>query len=344
MLDESQEKIPAPRASVIEAINAGVALPLIDLAPFLAGAPGAMEQLVADVRAIQESLGFYAIINHGVDLALIEAAAEQSRQAFGLPEDVKRKYLKQDHMQGYWPANSVANVRPGFEKDHEKKRGSSQAGWAFLRDRDENDPKVTAGLRHRTMNKWPDPTLLPEFRPTMNLYHQTMLQLGLKLIPVYARALGLPADYFDRDFIDPEWYSRSNHYEGRPDAPEDEIAASAHSDHSFLTLLPISPVPGLQVRTPAQTWLNVAYVRGAIVVNTGEWLNHLSNGRFLATPHRVTQPKDERISTPVFIDPNDDAMDTPVPGALKPGEAPKYTPTTWHKFFVSYIDGYTKVK
>jgi isopenicillin N synthase-like dioxygenase len=170
-----------------------------------------------------------------------------------------------------------------------------------------------------------------------------MLALGLKLVPVYARALGLPADYFAKDFENSEWYTRCNHFDGREHA-EDQHAATAHSDHSFLTLLPISRIPGLQVRTPAGDWIDVAYQRGVIIVNTGEWLNHLSNGRFLATPHRVTQPPVERISMPFFIDPNDEAVNTPIPGALKPGEAPPFTPSRWHDFFCSYIDAYTKAK
>ena len=77
-------------------------------------------------------------------------------------------------------------------------------------------------------------------------------------------------------------------------------------------------------------------------MNSGEWLNHRTNGRFLATPHRVLQPTTERISMPFFVDPNDDAVNDPVPGALAPGESPKFPRTRWHDFFVSYIDGYTK--
>jgi isopenicillin N synthase-like dioxygenase len=336
---ELKEKLPAAQASVIEAIRAGAALPLLDLGPFLAGEPGAVDQLAADVRAIQESLGFYAIINHGVDPALIDAAVEQSRLVFALPDEAKLKYQKQGHMQGYWPAKTVANFRPGFENEREK--DATLGGWTFMRDRAPDDPKVTGNWRHRAMNKWPDPALVPDFRPTLNRYHQAMLDLGLKLVPVYARALGLPDDYFAKDFEDLEWYSRCNHYDGRPN-PGGMLANTAHSDHSFLTLLPISPVPGLQVRTPTGDWIDVAYQPGVIIVNTGEWLNHLSNGRFLATPHRVAQPTSERITLPVFIDPNDEAMNTPIPGALKPGEARKFAPMKWHDFFVSYVDAYTK--
>lgn len=334
------EKLPKVQASVAAALEDGVTLPKLNLGPFLAKVDGAKEQLAADIRRIQETLGFYSIVNHGIPRALIDAAEEQSRLAFMLPEEEKQRSLKEGHMQGYWPPNSVSNTRPGYEG--ERKKRSTLSGWAFLRDREDDDPKVLQNLRHRSQNKWPNPELLPDFRPTMNRYHQAMVELGLKLVQVYALALGLPEDYFDQDFVDAEWYSRCNYYSPQEAADEMVMGTTAHSDHSFLTLLPISSVPGLQVRTPDDTWIDVAFEPDAIIVNTGEWLNHRTNGRFLATPHRVLQPTSERISMPVFIDPNDDSVNEPVPGTIAAGETRKFPPMRWHEFFVNYIDGYSK--
>ena len=49
-------------------------IPVIDLAPFLNGAPGAAERTAKRLRWIQEEVGFYYTINHGIPPALIEAA------------------------------------------------------------------------------------------------------------------------------------------------------------------------------------------------------------------------------------------------------------------------------
>jgi isopenicillin N synthase-like dioxygenase len=334
------ERLPQPHASVVGAIDSGTALPLLNLGAFIAGEPGAAEQLAADVKLIQERLGFYMIVNYGFDPELIEDAYEQSVKLFALPDEVNRPFEFRDHMQGYWPPRAIVNLRPGYENEAQASKGSKLAGWTFLRERRAGDPKVISNMRHRAMNKWPDPKFMPRFRDIVGRYHAEMVGLGLKLVKVYALALGLSADYFDRDFEDLEWYSRIN-FAPKPDAG-DSLAITAHSDHSFLTLLPIAPIPGLQVRTPANTWLDVKYLRGAIVVNTGEWLNRLTGGRFLATPHRVTAPREDRISMPVFINPNDGATDDPVPGSLAPGESAKHLRKHWHEFFLSYIDGYTK--
>jgi isopenicillin N synthase-like dioxygenase len=335
MLAQVTQTILPPSASVVQVIEAGQALPLLDLRPFLRGEPGADDQLVADVKLIQETLGFYAIINHGVDPQLIDDLVEQTRLLFTLPDEEKLKYRHDRHMQGYWPSDTVSANRPGFEKETEK--ASSMGGWVFGRDRKETDPKVVNGVPHRAPNRWPDPAKAPKFRPMMELYQSQMLALGQKLVPIYARILGLEPDYFEKDFRDPEWYTRCNYHSGGGSG----MFVNAHSDHSFLSLLPISRVPGLQVRTPAETWIDATHIEGAMVVNTGEWLNRLSNGRLLATPHRVTQPIRERISIPFFMDPNDEANDDPVPGALKPGEARKFPPATFGEFYASYIDELT---
>jgi isopenicillin N synthase-like dioxygenase len=334
-------ELPPPTPAVARAIETCRELPLLDIGDFLSGKPGALEQLAADIRAIHRSLGFMAMVNHGIDQAIIDEAVEQARQAFALPRDELEKYRKQDHMQGYWPADSVRNIRPGYEA--EKQTESTMSGWVILRDREPGDSKVVKNLRHRAMNKWPDPQRLPKFRAAINRYHQAMLALGMKLLKPYALALGQEPAYFDKDFVDPEWYGRLNHYSARPNR-ENEFGVTAHSDHSFITLLPMSPIPGLQVRTPQMDWLDVSYVPGAIIVNGGEWLNQVSNGRFMATPHRVTQPTCERITLPFFFDPGDHAVNDPVPGILESGEERKVARKTFHEHFAGYIDAYTKAK
>jgi isopenicillin N synthase-like dioxygenase len=219
-------------------IERGEGLPCLDVGAFLAGEPGALEQIAADVRCIQEGLGFYVITNYGIDPSVIQNALDRSFDLFHLPESDVQPYRHDQNMQGYWPSEALMNIRPGFEHEY--------------------------------------------------------------------------------------------------------LGVSPHSDHSFLTLLPIAPVPGLQVRTPKNTWASVAYVPDGLVVNTGEWLNRKSGGQFIATPHRVAEPTQERISMPVFINPRDDATSEPVPTAPKDGPVSVYPTVAWHEFFCSFVGGYAK--
>jgi isopenicillin N synthase-like dioxygenase len=49
-------------------------IPILDLGPYLAGAPGADMALAAELRRACEVIGFYFIVDHGVPTRLIEAA------------------------------------------------------------------------------------------------------------------------------------------------------------------------------------------------------------------------------------------------------------------------------
>ena len=47
-------------------------IPVLDLGPFLAGAPGALEATAAQLRRINETVGFLYIANHGVSQPMID--------------------------------------------------------------------------------------------------------------------------------------------------------------------------------------------------------------------------------------------------------------------------------
>ena len=43
-------------------------IPVLDMGPYLADEPGAAEELAANIQFIQETIGFYVVINHGLSL------------------------------------------------------------------------------------------------------------------------------------------------------------------------------------------------------------------------------------------------------------------------------------
>jgi isopenicillin N synthase-like dioxygenase len=327
--------LPPPSPGIVQVIAEGRELPLLDVGPYLAGEYGALAELAANVRAIQEGLGFYAIINHGIDQAIVDDAVRETARLFHLPEAELQRHRGGYHLQGYWPPRSTGN--PDGEFADEEGKVGSLAGWAFLREREPGDPRAAANVRHRIENKWPPAALVPEFRATLSRYNYALLELGLRLVPVYAAALGLPADAFDAHFKCPEWYMRCNFYRGGKGL-EGQVATVAHVDHSFMTLLPMSPVPGLEVRTHHKQWMPVSHVPGAIIVNTGEWLSQLSNGRFRATPHRVMEPGSERITIPLFLDPDDDMRNDPVTEPSAPGFT--FPRRSFHEHFVAYLSSH----
>jgi isopenicillin N synthase-like dioxygenase len=333
---KTDKKVTAS-AGVRASIADGKDLPLLDVGPYLAGEPGALEQLAADVKWIQENLGFFAIINHGIPQSLIDEAFRQTEKLFEIPMEEKLKHRVGFHHQGYLPPkSSILKSTAIMEKIAVNTKKDTNAAWLFMRNRDADDPKVLAKVRHRGLNQWPDS--LPEFKKALYAYQTAMEQLSLKLLPIYARALGLPAEYFESMFKTPEYYQRCAYYHPEEKLEEGQYALAPHSDGSFLTLLPMTPVPGLQVMTPSKEWLKVSYVKGALIVNTGQVLNRLSNDRFIATPHRVVNPPTKRYALTFFFYPDDDANVGPIPACIGPGEKAKYDSRSFYDFFVPYLD------
>ncbi len=308
-------------------------IPIVDVGAYLSGDIEAREQLAVDLRAIQETLGFYVIVNHGVPQDLIDRSFEQVAELFALPLETKMNYRVDYHHIGYIP-DKASVLR--WSKVAENQKKDLNEAWAFMRERTPDDPKVIANVRHRGLNNWPEE--LPNFRATLLEYQETMAVLAQKMLPVYARALELPADYFDEKFSLPEYYNRCAWY-SPAEAEEGQFALAPHADHSSITYLPLMDVPGLEVMAPSGKWIEIAPLRGGVVVNTGEFLNRWTNGRFIATPHRVVPPKKDRYALTFFFNCNDETVADPMPTCIEPGAEPKYEPMSFHDFFITYMDG-----
>jgi isopenicillin N synthase-like dioxygenase len=80
--------------------------------------------------------------------------------------------------------------------------------------------------------------------------------------------------------------------------------------------------PGLQVIDKQGKWADVPLIDGTMIMNIGDMMEIISNGRYVATRHRVKQVKEERYSFPLFQSCDYDYVVAPVTH----GEAPRYAP------------------
>ncbi|NQV56497.1 MAG: isopenicillin N synthase family oxygenase [Rhodospirillales bacterium] len=313
------------------------AIPVIDLGPYIAGAPGSAGRIASELRHIQEKTGYYCVINHGIDMGLVRGAIEQVRRLHGLPLDERMKLKVDERSTGYIPLKSSVYVTSPLGENDADKRDLNE-NFRIVRERAADHPSIMAGRRFTGPNKWPAEELLPEFKARMLAYFDAAEKLGRRLLPLYAMALGLEASFFDPYFTDPTWMTRNVHYP--PLEPEDnQFAASPHRDHSFITLLPMSKIPGLQFRNPEGAWMAPAYVENAIVVNGGEFMENWTNGRFIATPHRVLAPLEDRYIIAFFFNPNWDVVSDPLPGCTGPDRPPAHRPVQFLKHLCDYVDG-----
>ena len=74
------------------------------------------------------------------------------------------------------------------------------------------------------------------------------------------------------------------------------ISTPAHADSGILTLLQTFGNPGLEMELDGK-WYQVPNIPGCLIVNIGETLARMSNGRFKATIHRVIDINQDRYTT-----------------------------------------------
>jgi isopenicillin N synthase-like dioxygenase len=137
----------------------------------------------------------------------------------------------------------------------------------MARDLAPDHPDVVSDRRFRCANQWPED--LPGFREPLVEYCDALERLVQRLVRVYARALDLPATYFDGPFTDFQYKLRATHYPSQTKAPDDEFGIAPHTDTSFLTLLAPNDVPGLAFHTQTGDWIDVPTVPDAFIVNGG---------------------------------------------------------------------------
>ena len=85
------------------------------------------------------------------------------------------------------------------------------------------------------------------------------------------------------------------------------IRAAAHEDINFVTLLPAADEPGLEIETQ-RGWQSIEAPPGSIIVNVGDMMQELTDGRLPSTTHRVVNPESNsitksRMTAPLFCHP-----------------------------------------
>lgn len=327
----------------VQAVQTGAVreIPVIDLAPFRSGAPGGLEACAAQLREALEKVGFYLIVNHGVPQATIDRAYAAVREFFALPDDVKMALLKNHHNIGYTPIRSLYN-RPTSDLNSKRQVTAAAESFFMKADLAPDHPDVLAGKQFRSPNQWPKEDTAPGFRRAMVDYARTLEALGKSLLPLYATALDLPADWFDRAFVDPMYTLRVSRYPRQTTLGEREQGLPPHTDTSFMTLLPYNRVQGLQVRRTDGRWVDAPAVPGSFVVNSGNMLRRWSNNRCMSTPHQVVNlSPEERYAMPFFLDVNRDWVMDCLPTCKSDDNPFQYEPMTYAEYMAWYTTDYT---
>ena len=304
-------------------------IPVLDLGDYLAGKPGALAATAEELRHAAENVGFFFIQGHGVPQDLIDATFEASRRFHDLPDDQKMALKANEHNIGYMAYGaSVSRASQVYEGE---RKANLVSAFFLKRDLPADHPDIVNNKRFRGANQWP--VTLDGFRDTANGYMNAMEALAKSMLPLYATALDLPADFFGAAFVEPQYTLRLSHYP--PSDPEDnQFGLAPHTDSSFMTLLAQNQVEGLQVRRTNGTWIDAPALSGTFLVNSGDMLRRWTNNRFLSTPHRAkaSTPDRDRYAIPFFFDAHADHVVECLPTCQSADNPPRYEATTYTKY------------
>ncbi len=308
-------------------------IPIIDVGPFLTGDDQARAEVAAAVDHACREIGFFQIVGHGVDPALIDAVYGTAREFFDLGEEQKAEAAQPapDQVRGWSGVGkeglsySLGEEAPG---DLKEKMDMGPHGI----DRDDPYFGPDAAGPHFAPNVWP--STVPGMQETWETYFSTMSELAAALMSMFAVGLDLPDDFFDDKIDHHISMLRALHYPNQPTEPlPGQLRAGAHSDYGSLTIVRQEDRPGgLQVFSKAGEWVDVPVVEHGFVVNIGDLMAEWTNDRWVSTLHRVVNPPRDlagdadRVSLVFFHQPNYDAMIECLPTVLEPGETPRYEP------------------
>ena len=264
--------------AVRDGAAAAKAIPVIDYGPYFAGELGALERLAAELASACENIGFFYALNHGVPDALVERAFAASRRFFALPPQQKLALRLNDNNIGYLPLN--ASVQ-GASTVHKATKPNQNESFFVSHDRGRDHPDVLAGKPLRGQNQWPAD--MPSLRADMMAYFTALGTMCDRMLPPFAVALGMPADFFGPYFNDDGHATlRFLHYPPQEASEDNTFGQGPHTDNSFMTALARTEVPGLAVRLPSGEWFAPPVVLGTFLVNLGNIMRRWSNDRFLS--------------------------------------------------------------
>ncbi|XP_077216440.1 gibberellin 3-beta-dioxygenase 1-like [Tasmannia lanceolata] len=265
-----------------------------------------------------EEWGMFHLTNHGVPISLLEAIDYQGGRLFSLPLEEKLKVAQgPDGLKGY----GLKHIFCFFAKL------LWYEGFAI----------VGSPMEH-ARQLWPQD--YKQFCDVIEEYDKEMEKLAEKL-------MGLLLKYLDINKEDVKWLEptggesktgssaalQMNYYPKCPD-PNRAMGLGQHTDSCMLTILHQSNTTGLQLlRAEDLAWVPVPPLPGALLINVGDLLHILSNGRFQSPVHRaVVNQTRARFSMAYLWGPPEDVEISPFPKLVGPERPLLYGAVSWNEY------------
>lgn len=310
---------------------------MLDFGEFLHGDVEAKARFAHAFTGALEEIGFAVLTGHCVDPALYDEMEELTLDLFTSTSLAEKMHFRAERFgsvnQGYFPIEETSDIHPDLVE-----------GWVWCR-RGFDISQQRKG-EFRPEDYWPKAEYELQARKLV-LEHEKLFK---PIAQAMLQGLGCDPHLLDDKLTETNFGLRLNYY---PPMTEEQDRSGAgrllgHEDVDLFTILPASRTDGLQVwNHRSGKWVRMKAPPGSIIINTGDYMQRISNDRLPSTTHRVGKPTDgshltrTRVSFPMAVYIWEDELLEVLPGL---GE-PKYEPVkaiTFHTRSTSkfYGDGY----
>ncbi|KAH9312608.1 hypothetical protein KI387_027643 [Taxus chinensis] len=256
------------------------------------------ERVKEEVSNACKEWGLFQVVNHGVPKELVQTMNQLAREFFALPAEEKLKYDMRGGKRGGFVVSSHL-------------QGEAVLDWREI------CTYFSYPLHQRDYTRWPEK---PEgWRDVVDKYSGALMNLACKLLEVISEALGLDAEAVTKACVEMDQKVVINYYPKCPQ-PDMTLGLKRHTDPGTITILLQDHVGGLQAtKDDGLNWITVEPVEGAFVVNLGDHMHYLSNGKFKSADHQaVVNSNSTRLSIATFQNPAQDGIVYPL--KLEEGE------------------------
>ncbi|XP_021909354.1 protein DOWNY MILDEW RESISTANCE 6 [Carica papaya] len=272
-------------------------------------------QIIQQISDACKDFGFFQVINHGVSEETRDGMIGVAKEFFSLPMEEKMKIYSDD------PAKTT-RLSTSFNVKKEKVHN-----WRdYLR--------LHCHPLHKYMPEWPSSP--PSFKEVVSKYSIEVRELGLRIEELISESLGLDKDLIRNVVGEQGQHMAVNYY---PPCPQPELTYGlpAHTDPNALTiLLQDLQVSGLQVLKDGK-WVAVHPQPNAFVINIGDQLQAVSNGKYKSVWHRAVVNSDKvRLSIASFLCPCDDAVISPPKLLTADGSVAIYRDFTYAEYYKKF--------
>lgn len=273
------------RLLVHASVMASIKIPNVDLASYhdRASTPTQRQATAAALASACHTLGFVAITNHGIPPSLLADAFATSKSLFSLPHSDK---MKAPHPAAAMPHRGYS--APGLEKVYSKDEAAGDDSSAIRKITDYKESyEIGSDADPVQQNIWLPEEVLPGFRAFTTEFYNACNEVGNIILTAMADGMGLDEGE-QRDRVLKMNGQMCNqlrllHYpEVEAGKLQGEVLARmpAHTDWGGCTMLFQDGVGGLELQDPeSKEWVRAIPEEGACVVNVGDFLERLTNGK-----------------------------------------------------------------